>query len=139
MTVGDELQSSLRSMGFLQLLQLLVFVAAYALALGSFVESRDRKRAAGLALLMALGFCLTTTPWVHGVLLMVLLVGALGVFIGIAALVSRLLGVAAGQRVDQPDTESVSDSRGLDTITREGSARPSRSGPRRLSPTRQSH
>ncbi len=139
MTVGEELQSSLRQMGFLQLLQLLVFVAAYPLALGSFVESRHRWRAAGLAALMALGFCVATTPWVHGVLLMALLVGALGIFIGIAAMISRLLGVAAGQRIDLPDTEPVTGSGGLDELTREASPRAARTRPTRLSPTRQSH
>lgn len=111
MNVGDELQHSLRSMGFVQLLLLLAFVAGYAISLGRFVGPIGRQRAALIALAATIGFCFMTTPWVHGVLLMAMAVGGMGLFIAFAAAISRLLGLSqprvATEAVDSSFSESL--------------------------------
>lgn len=105
MSFGEELQHSLRAMGFVQLLLALLFVAGYALSLGGFVGATGRRRAALLALLSAIGFCVFTAPWVHGVLLIAATVGVIGVFIGVVMLLSRWFGLAA-----RPNLEAASGS-----------------------------
>lgn len=137
MSFGAELQHSLRAMGFAQLLLALLFVAGYALSLGSFVGPTGRRRAALLALLAAVGFCAFTTPWVHGVLLMAGTIGAIGVFIGVVMLLSRLFGLAARPSLDAESgaDETVSEPLPL----QDGAVRAPRTASRRFAPTRPSH
>jgi hypothetical protein len=87
-----ELGNSLERMSFAQLLLLFAFVASYVLALGGLLGPRSRRRAALLALACAAGFTAATDPWVHGALLMVFVIAALGLFVVASWLLARLLG-----------------------------------------------
>lgn len=86
-----ELSLSLERMSFLQLVQLLGFVAAYMLAIGGLLGPRGRWRATGLSLLLAAGFVAATDPWVHGALLVVFVIGGLGLFVFFTWVMARLL------------------------------------------------
>jgi hypothetical protein len=88
----SELGQSLERMSFMQLLLLLAFVAAYVLSLGAMLGSRWRRRAAALALVLAVGFAASTEPWVHGALLVVFVVAGLGLFVLLSWLLARVLG-----------------------------------------------
>jgi hypothetical protein len=94
--VMSELHTTLRTMGFLQLLLAFVFLTGYALALSSLTGALGRKRSGAVALLAAIAFAALTQPWVHGVLLMAFAVAGLGLFIGLAWALSRVFGLAAG-------------------------------------------
>lgn len=80
MSVASELNTSLRSMGFVQLLAAIVFLAAYTVACSALFDTRGRLRASGLAVLAGVVFTAFTQPWVHGVLLLAGCVGGVGLF-----------------------------------------------------------
>jgi hypothetical protein len=87
-----ELGDSLERMSFMQLLLLFGFVTSYVVALGGMLSVRLRKRAALLALLLAVAFMALTDPWVHGALLMVFVIAGLGLFVVLSWLLASLLG-----------------------------------------------
>ena len=80
MSVASELHTSLQSMGFVQLLLAIVFLAGYSVACSPLFGARGKVRAGVVALLAAIGFVAFTQPWVHGVLLVVGAVAGLGLF-----------------------------------------------------------
>jgi hypothetical protein len=106
----SELGQSLERMSFVQLLLLLAFVAAYVLSLGAMLGSRWRRRAAALALVLAMGFAASTEPWVHGALLVVFVVAGLGLFVVLSWLLARVLVPrrAAAPAQDTAPAESAS-------------------------------
>jgi hypothetical protein len=87
-----ELGDSLERMTFMQLLLLFGLVTSYVVALGGMLSVRLRKRAALLALLLAVAFTALTDPWVHGALLMAFVIAGLGLFVLLSWLLARLLG-----------------------------------------------
>lgn len=87
-----ELGDSLERMSFMQLLLLFGFVTCYVLSLGGMFGATLRLRAAGLALVLAIGFAAMTDPWVHGALLVVFVVAGLGLFVMLSWLLARMLG-----------------------------------------------
>lgn len=82
----------------LQLALAFVFLTSYAVTLGSFCGPRGKWRAAGIALLAVLLFCFTINPWEMGIVWAALAVGAMGAFVAVSMLTSRLLGLD-GRRV----------------------------------------
>jgi hypothetical protein len=92
----NDLNHTLQNMGALQLLLALVFLGAYAVLLGGFVEGRAQAIAALVAALAASVFTARTDPWVHGVLLVAFVVVGMGLFIAVAWVVTRLAGHASG-------------------------------------------
>lgn len=82
----------------LQLALAFVFLTSYAVTLGSFCGPRGKWRAAGIALLALLLFCFTINPWAMGIVWAALAVGAMGGFVAVSLLTSRLLGLE-GRRV----------------------------------------
>lgn len=65
-----EVVQVLRAMGSEQLLLALVFLGAYALALGEFATARARLIAIGTAFCAAAGFAAFSSPWEAGVVLL---------------------------------------------------------------------
>ena len=99
MTVISELTRSLYAIGLEQYVFAFAFLTGYMLALGRWFGARGRLRAALVALLAAVGFCAMTDPWIHGAMLVLLAVAGLGVFIGSAWALSRMLAVGGGYAV----------------------------------------
>jgi hypothetical protein len=93
MSVAAELHTSLKSMGFVQLLLAIVFLACYSVACSTLFEGRGRARAAGVALLAAVAFTALTQPWVHGALMVAGAVAGLGLFSAIGWALSSALHV----------------------------------------------
>jgi len=96
MSVASELHTSLRSMGFWQLLLAIVFLASYSVASSTLFGSRGRLRAGGAALLAAGGFTALTNPWEHGMLMVVAAIGGLGLFSAIGWLLSNAFHLPRG-------------------------------------------
>ncbi len=92
----NELNSTLENMGSLQLVLALLFLGAYAMVLGGFVEGSAQAAAGAMAMLSAAAFIALTTPWVHGVLLTAFVVVGMGLFIATAWVVTTLAGRAGG-------------------------------------------
>ncbi|HEX6363378.1 MAG TPA: hypothetical protein VFZ93_10500 [Albitalea sp.] len=90
MSVLGELRVSLEAMGHEQLAFLFAFVSTYPLAIGGLLEARGRCWAGSIAAAALLGFILATDPWVHGVLLTLFALGAMGVFIAAVCVLDRL-------------------------------------------------
>lgn len=82
----------------LQLALAFVFLTSYAVTLGSFCGPRGKWRAAGVALLAVIVFCFTINPWAMGIVWAALAIGAMGSFVAVSLLTSRLLGLD-GRRV----------------------------------------
>ena len=101
MSVASELHTSLRSMGFVQLLLAIVFLAGYSVACSPLFESRGRLRAGVIALLSAIGFIAFTRPWEHGVLLVVGAVAGLGLF--------SAMGWALSSALKLPEPDGIAD------------------------------
>ena len=80
MSVASEVHTSLRTMGFAQLLLAVVFLACYSVACSTLFEARGRGRAAFVALVAAVAFTVLMQPWVHGALLVAAAVAGMGVF-----------------------------------------------------------
>jgi hypothetical protein len=98
----------------LQLFQLALafaFLTSYAVTLGSFCERRGKLRAAGIALLALVVFCATVTPWAMGVVWAALAVGAMGGFVAITVLTSRLLGLDGSRTGPPPQADAVGTTR----------------------------
>jgi hypothetical protein len=91
MSVASELHLTLRSMGFMQLLIAIVFLAGYSVACSTLFGSRGRTRAAGVALIAAVAFTALTQPWVHGALMVAGAVAGLGLFSAIGWILSAAL------------------------------------------------
>jgi len=94
MNVIGEVQASLRSMGFGPLLLAMLFLASYPLAIGSFATPVARLRCQAAAVLCVLGFAAMAPSWVHAAVIAAVGIMAIGGFIVLAWLLSRVLGVA---------------------------------------------
>jgi hypothetical protein len=75
---------SLASMGAVQLLLAMVFLASYALALGKIAVARGRLVAAGVALIAAIGFVASGSSWEVSLLLVACVPVGLGLFAAFA-------------------------------------------------------
>ena len=91
MSVASELHLTLKSMGFMQLLIAIVFLAAYSVACSTLFASRGRARAVAVALLTAVAFTALTQPWVHGALMVAGAIAGLGLFSAIGWVLSTAL------------------------------------------------
>jgi len=105
MTAFVELGQTLAAMGFLQLVLALAFLASYSLTLTGLPDKAAERWAIAGAWLSAAGFAAATTPWVHGVMLIVAAVGAMGLFIAAVWALNR----AFGQRPDEARPHGGSD------------------------------
>ncbi len=92
----NELNHTLDHMGIAQLLLALVFIGAYALMLGGFIDGRAQTVSGVIAALSAAGFVALTDPWVHGVLLAAAVIVGMGLFIAFAWLLTALARRATG-------------------------------------------
>ena len=82
MSFSEELRHTLQTMGFVQLLLVLVFLGAYVLALSGLTGAVGRQRSAAVALAAAVGFAFATPAWAIGAMMMVLAVGRRGALRG---------------------------------------------------------
>jgi hypothetical protein len=96
MTFSEELQHTLQTMGFVQLLLVLVFLGAYVLALSGLTGAVGRQRAAVLALGAAVGFAAVTPAWAIGAMLMVLAVAGIGLFVAAVLALDRFSASRGG-------------------------------------------
>ena len=96
MSVASELHTSLRSMGFWQLLLAIVFLACYSVAGSTLFGGRGRLRAGGVALVAAGGFTALTNPWEHGMLMVAAAIGGLGLFSAIGWVLSTAFHLPRG-------------------------------------------
>jgi hypothetical protein len=81
MSVIGELRVSLDAIGLEQQAFLFLFLTSYPLALGELLRHRAKQIARAAAALSAWGFAAFTDPWLHGILLIVMLVAGMGLFI----------------------------------------------------------
>jgi len=102
----SDLNTSLHAMQFEQLLLAFAFLISYPLTLSAFAGTFGRRCAAGAALLAATGFAAMTTPWLHGVMLVVFAVVGFGLFIATVWSMSAILGVL---RIDAVRTQRAPD------------------------------
>jgi hypothetical protein len=87
MTFSEELRHTLQTMGFVQMLLVLLFLGAYVMALSGLTGPVGRQRAGAMALGAAVGFAAVTPAWATGAMLMVLAIGGVGLFVaGVLAL-----------------------------------------------------
>lgn len=96
-----DLGNTFQHMGFGQVVLLFGFVTAYVLALGRLLGAAARWRAGLLAMALAAAFVSRTTPWEHGALLVVFVIGAMGLYVAMVWLMATLVapsrGLAAAQ------------------------------------------
>lgn len=85
----DDIAASLDKLSLLQMVLAWTFLAGYATALGGMLEARGSRRAAGLAVLAAVLFCVLAENWVHGALLVMFAVAGMGLFVAVAWVLSR--------------------------------------------------
>lgn len=79
-----EIAHTLDAMDSMRLLLALLFLAGYAASIGHLASERGRRWSIALAGLAGLGFVGLTNPWVHGALLVVFVVVAVGLFVALA-------------------------------------------------------
>lgn len=89
------------SLQMLQLALVFTFLTSYSLVLGSFVGPRGKVRATGIALVALAAFSATLTTWAMGIVWAALAVGAMGGFVALTLVTSRLLRLD-GRRVVLP-------------------------------------
>lgn len=99
MTVISELSNSLHTMGLEQHLFAFAFLGSYLLALGQWFGTKGRLRAALAAVVAAIGFAAMADPWIHGAMLMLVVVAGIGVHIGAVWVLSRLLAPQQGSEL----------------------------------------
>jgi Zn-dependent protease with chaperone function len=92
----NDLSHTLHHMGALQLALALVFLGSYAMLLGGFFEGRAQWVAGFTALGSSMAFVARTSPWEHGVLLVMCVVVGMAAFIVLAWMLTRLAGRATG-------------------------------------------
>ncbi|MBW8830908.1 MAG: hypothetical protein JF606_16070 [Burkholderiales bacterium] len=90
MSILGEIHASLDAIGVEQQVCVFAFLMSYPLALGGLLDWRGRHIAAGVSVASVAGFAFFTDPWFHAVVLVVLAVGATGVFIAAVYVVDRL-------------------------------------------------
>jgi len=86
----------------IQLLLALVFLISYLIAVGGLFGARGRMRAAGVALVAAIGFCALIQPWTAGVMWGALAVGCVGLFVVVSFALSGMLGIARSAASEAP-------------------------------------
>lgn len=76
-----------------QLLLMMVFLLGYVGCIGGLLTARARVRAGLLSVISGVTLCVLSAPWVLGALMLALAVGVVGLFTGLAVVLSRVLGV----------------------------------------------
>jgi hypothetical protein len=104
MDAVNDINDTLESLGFAQLLLAFAFLMSYALALSGLLGSTGSRRAWVVTAASAIGFSVLTTPWFHGALLMALALVGLGLFIVAVWLIGALLAPAREQRARDAQT-----------------------------------
>ena len=107
MSVLGNVFESLRMMSLLQLLLAFVACIGYALAQGGLITPRGRHWAGAAAGCAAGAYALLASDWTIAAMLVAFAVAGLGVFIALAWLLSRSVGLAsgaAGTTIDFADT-----------------------------------
>jgi hypothetical protein len=100
MSVIGELRTSLDAIGFEQQAFLFAFLASYPLVLGGLLEARGRRIAGMTATASMIGFVAMTDPWIHGVMLVVIIVASSGLFIATVCALDQLPRLMARQRLE---------------------------------------
>lgn len=90
MSVFGELRVSLNAIDVEQQASLFLFLISYPLALGELLGQRGKRVARGATALSVVAFAALTDPWIHGVLLAVMLVVGMGLFIVSVYLIDML-------------------------------------------------
>lgn len=88
----DDIALSLDKLTLSQMVCAWAFVGFYALALGGMLGPLGSQRAAALAGLAAVLFCVFADYWVHGALLVLFAVGGMGAFVVVAWALTRIAG-----------------------------------------------
>lgn len=96
----DDIAVSLEKLGLVHMVLAWAFVACYALSLGGMLGATGSRRAAVLAVVAAVSFCVISENWVHGALLVMFAVAGMGLFVATAWALARIAawGVQQGQR-----------------------------------------
>lgn len=104
LTAMDDIAVSLEKLSLAHMVLAWAFVACYALALGGMFGPTGSRRAAILAAVAAVSFCVISENWVHGALLVLFAVGGMGLFVAAAWALARMAawGVQQGQRPPVP-------------------------------------
>lgn len=111
MSVLGEIHASLDAIGVEQQACVFAFLVSYPLTLGALLDTRGRHIAAGISLASIAGFAWFTDPWFHAVVLVVLAIGATGVFIASVYVVDRLARKFALSRLPTEEAEFIGDER----------------------------
>jgi len=98
MDAVNDINETLESLGFAQLLLAFGFLMSYALAMSGLLGPTGSRRAWVVTAVSAVGFSALTTPWFHGALLMALALVGLGLFIVAVWLVGALLAPTRDRR-----------------------------------------
>lgn len=109
MSVLGHVLDSLKAMSLLQLLLAFLACIGYAVAQGGLLGARGRQSAGLTALAAAVSFTLLATDWMAATMLVAFAVAGMGVFVGLAWVLSRWLGgggKAATAGVEFGSTES---------------------------------
>jgi hypothetical protein len=97
MSVIGEIRVSLDAIGYEQQAFLFGFLASYPLAIGGLLAARGKRYAGYTAAVSMIGFALMTDPWIHGVLLVVMVLAAMGAFIAAVYALDLLRRSVAGR------------------------------------------
>ncbi len=98
----DGLCSNLETMSFTELVLAFVALIAYTLALNGSFSARCRSLAGALALAAAAAFAACMSQWIEGVMLMALVIVAMGLFVGLAWLLSAVCGLTGRTGMPPP-------------------------------------
>jgi len=127
MSVIGEIQANLDAISLEQQACVFAFLMSYPLTLGALLETRGRHIAAGVAATSVVCFAFFTDPWFHAVVIVILAVGATGVFIVAVSLIDKLARHFAFRGLPVQEVEFIDD----DSIV-EPAASLSSSGPKAL-------
>ncbi len=86
----DDIAATLNALSLWQMVLGWAFFGCYALAAGGMLEARGSRRAAGVAIVSALLFCVLAENWVHAALLVMFAIGGMGLFVAAAWMLARI-------------------------------------------------
>jgi hypothetical protein len=109
MSVIGEIHANLDSISLEQQACVFAFLMSYPLTLGALLELRGRRIAAGVAITSVACFAFFTDPWFHAVVLVVLAIGATGVFIVAVTAIDRLARAYAFRGMPIDEVEFIDD------------------------------
>lgn len=109
MSVISEIHANLDAISLEQQTCVFAFLMSYPLTLGALLDRRGRRIAACVTLASVLCFAFFTDPWFHAVVLVVMAVGATGVFIVAVTAIDRLARACAFRGMPIHDVKFIDD------------------------------